>query len=77
MCADRGPRPRGAEARRHGDGFAFDVLHPRVVDALGAGIVDPAVVLKSGLRQAASGAMMLLTTEALVLRREPAERADP
>ena len=41
------------------------------------GIVDPTMVVTRALQQAVSGAMMLLTTEALVLHRKPKESFEP
>jgi chaperonin GroEL len=44
----------------------FDVMSGEYVDMLKAGIIDPARVTKSALQNAASVAMMVLTTEGLV-----------
>jgi chaperonin GroEL (HSP60 family) len=41
------------------------------------GIADPTLVVKRALQLASSGAMMLLTTEALVLSRKPKENFEP
>lgn len=42
-----------------------------------AGIVDPTLVVKAALEQAASGAAMLISSEALVLPRTPKESYRP
>ena len=42
-----------------------------------AGIVDPTLVVKGALEQAASGAAMLISAEALVLPRTPVESYRP
>ena len=47
-------------------GTGFDVLSEKIVDMVGAGIVDPAKVARTALQNAASVAAMLLTTESLV-----------
>jgi chaperonin GroEL len=60
-----------AESRRRGPGYGFDVYSKEVVDMEATGIVDSTEVVKRALQQAASGAAMLLTTEALVLHRDP------
>lgn len=66
-----------AEARRQGPGYGFEVFGERVVDMVEEGIVDPATVVKRALQQAVSGAVMLLTTDALVLHRKPEESIEP
>ena len=52
----------------------FNAASNEYVDMLGAGIIDPAKVTRSGLQNAASIAGMVLTTECIVvdLRRAPA-----
>ncbi|MHB0858923.1 MAG: chaperonin GroEL [Anaerolineae bacterium] len=62
-----------ADALRAGPGFGFDVRNKQTVDMVEAGIVDPTLVTKRALQLASSGAVMLLTTEALVLHRKPKE----
>ena len=66
-----------SEARRAGPGYGYDVRSGQVVDMIEAGIVDPTMVAKRALQQAASGAMMLLSTDALVLSRKPKESIEP
>lgn len=53
----------------------FDVMSGEYVDMLKAGIIDPAKVTKSALQNAASVAMMVLTTEGLVTEL-PEEKKD-
>ncbi|MHB1294922.1 MAG: chaperonin GroEL [Anaerolineae bacterium] len=62
-----------ADALRAGPGFGFDVRSKQTVDMIKAGIADPTLVTKRALQLASSGAVMLLTTEALVLHRKPKE----
>ncbi|GIW58883.1 MAG: 60 kDa chaperonin [Candidatus Dojkabacteria bacterium] len=48
------------------DGKGYDARGDRVVDMIEAGIIDPVKVTRSALENAASVAMLLLTTEAVV-----------
>ncbi|HHX45268.1 MAG TPA: chaperonin GroEL [Chloroflexi bacterium] len=66
-----------AEALRAGPDYGFDVRRKAVVNMVEAGIVDPTRVVRRALQLAASGAMMLLTTDALVLHRKPQETFEP
>ena len=66
-----------AEAVRQGKGCGFDAIQKKVVNMIETGIVDPTMVVTRALQQAVSGAMMLLTTEALVLHRKPKESFEP
>ena len=66
-----------AESRRKGEGYGFDVRQKKVVNMVEAGIVDPTMIAKRALQQAVSGAIMLLTTDALVLHRKPEESFEP
>ncbi len=45
----------------------FDAMKGKYLDLVEAGIVDPAMVTRSALQNAASAAAMLLTTEALIV----------
>ena len=47
-------------------GMGFNALNGEYVDMLGAGIVDPAKVVRSAIQNAASIASLFLTTEAVV-----------
>ncbi len=48
-------------------GVGFDVLSEEYVDMVEKGIIDPAMVTRSALQNAASIGAMLLTTECLVV----------
>ncbi len=63
--------------REQGPGFAYEVGQGCVRDMMEAGIVDPTLVVKAALEQAASGAAMLISAEALVLPRAPKESYRP
>ncbi|MBR5913806.1 MAG: chaperonin GroEL [Selenomonadaceae bacterium] len=52
--------------KKAGKGIGFNALTNEMVDMIGAGIVDPAKVVRSALQNAASIAAMILTTESLV-----------
>ncbi|MBC7234480.1 MAG: chaperonin GroEL [Chloroflexi bacterium] len=66
-----------AEARAKGPTYGYEVRQGKVVDMIQEGVVDPTLVVKRALQQAVSGAMMLLTTDALVLHRKPEEVFEP
>jgi chaperonin GroEL len=66
-----------AEARRAGPGYGLDVRSKRVVNMMDEGIADSAHVTRSALERAASAALMLLTTDAIVLHRKPKECTKP
>ncbi len=65
------------DTRRAGVGYGFDVHSKKVVDMVEAGIMDPTRVVKRALQLASSGALMLVSTEALVLHRKPDETFKP
>lgn len=60
-----------AECHAKGPGFGYDACQREVVNMLANQIVDSTIVAKESLRRAASGALMLVTSEALVLHKEP------
>ncbi|MFH1086501.1 MAG: chaperonin GroEL [Chloroflexota bacterium] len=66
-----------AEAQRMGYGYGYDVVQQKVVNMVEAGIVDPTAVIKRALQHAVSGALMLLSTDAIVLHRKPKENFEP
>lgn len=66
-----------AESLRRGFGHGYDVRRERYADMIEAGIADAAMVAKRALQQGVSGAVMLLTTDALVLHRKPQESFTP
>ncbi|HBN95743.1 MAG TPA: molecular chaperone GroEL, partial [Firmicutes bacterium] len=53
-------------------GVGFDVLTEEYVDMVAKGIIDPAMVTRSALQNAASIGAMILTTEVLIVD-EPAD----
>jgi chaperonin GroEL len=59
------------EVQRRGRGFGYDVLSGQIVHMEEAGLMDAAGVLGEALRTAVSGAVMALTTEAIVHNRQP------
>jgi len=79
IAANAGAHPPLAidEALRAGPNFGFDARRKAVVNMLEEGIVDPTRVARRALQLAASGAMMLMTTDALVLHRKPKETFEP
>ncbi|MEN6480015.1 MAG: chaperonin GroEL [Anaerolineales bacterium] len=66
-----------AESERLGVGYGYDVMNERYGPMIELGIADAAVVAKRALQQGVSGAVMLLTTDALVLHRKPQESFTP
>jgi chaperonin GroEL len=66
-----------AEAQRLGEGHGLDARTGQVVDLVAEGIVDPAIVARRALLHGVSGALMLLTTDALVIHRKPKENTEP
>ena len=63
--------------RERGPGYGYEVGQGCVRDMMEAGVVDPTLVVKAALEQAASGAAMLISAEALVLPRAPEETYRP
>jgi len=66
-----------AEARRSGPGYGLEVRQKKIVPMIETGVADPTLVIKRALELASSGAMMLLTTDAIVLHRKPQENFEP
>lgn len=66
-----------SEAQRQGLGYGLDAVSQQIVNMLDAGIADPAIVARRALEHGVSGALMLLTTDALVIHRKPKESVDP
>jgi len=58
-----------------GNGKGYDAREDKVVNMLDAGIIDPVKVARLALENAASVAMLLLTTEAVVIDK-PAEKGE-
>jgi len=65
-----------AEIEREGPGYGFDALAGKVVHMQQAGVYDAALVTKSAVYSAVSGAAQALTIHALVHHRRP-EEAQP
>lgn len=63
------PAPLMGQVAEAGAGFGFDVVNAQVVDMIQHGIYDPTKVVKFALDTAVSGALMGVTTEALVVRK--------
>ena len=79
IAANAGVHPPLAigKARQKGLGCGLDVHTKEIVDMAEAGIADPTLVARRALEQAISGAVMLLTTDVLVLHRNPKESYEP
>jgi chaperonin GroEL len=58
-------------------GVGFDVLTEEYVDMVERGIIDPAMVTRSALQNAASIGAMILTTEVLIVDKPEEEPAMP
>jgi chaperonin GroEL len=54
------------EVRRNDAGVGLNAATGEYVDLVGAGVIDPAMVTRSALQNAASIAKNILTTEAIV-----------
>jgi len=65
------------EARRRGPGVGYDVQTEMIGDMYEAGVIDAAGVVVQALEVAVSGAMMALTTEAIVLQSRPETSYEP
>jgi chaperonin GroEL len=66
-----------AQMQRQGPGHGYDAIARKIVPMAKAGIVDAAGVLRHALQTAASGAIMALTTETVVLKRDPQTSMEP
>jgi chaperonin GroEL len=66
-----------AEVKRRGAGWGYDALHDTVTDLAAARIRDSALTLRVALEVAASTAIMVLGTDALVLARRPHISLEP
>jgi len=60
-----------------GAGATFDAMQQKVVDAQAAGVLDAAEVLTVVLQSAVSGALMALSTDAIVYHRKPQTSLEP
>jgi chaperonin GroEL len=66
-----------AEVRRLGSDYAYDAFSDRTRPWAEIGLWDPVGVLRIALETAASGAMLALTTGAMVLHRKPEQSLEP
>lgn len=66
-----------AAARARGPGWGYEAQSGELADMAAAGVLDSAATLAAALRSAASGAAMLLTTGALILKRNPQMSFEP
>jgi chaperonin GroEL len=73
----RDPSAVLAEVRRYGRGWGYDGLNDTIMCMDEATILDPAGVLREALRSAASGAVLALSIESLVLTRNPETSFQP
>ena len=66
-----------AQMQRRGPGYGYDAVARKIVPMAKTGIVDAAGVLRHALQTAASGSVMALTTETMVLKRDPQTSMEP
>ncbi|GAB4435686.1 MAG: chaperonin GroEL [Chloroflexi bacterium OHK40] len=66
-----------AEIGRRPPGWGYDALRGQVVDLAEAGVLDAAAVAHAALQAATSAAVMFLTTDAVVLKRNPQLSFEP
>lgn len=65
------------EIKRKGPHSVYDVLQRKIVDSTSANVLDPAKVLRFALQIAASGASIAMTTETIVLKKNPEISYEP
>lgn len=65
------------DSQRLGSGYGLDAVSKQIVSMIDKGIADPAIVARRALEHGVSGALMLLTTDALVIHRKPQESVNP
>jgi chaperonin GroEL len=71
------PGPIQEELLNRPLGYFYDVVQRQVLPARQAGVLDPTLVLVAALESAASGAMMALSTQSIVLKRKPRMSYEP
>ncbi len=69
--------PLIAEARERPEGWTFDAVRQRWVDAWESGILDPFPVVQTVLQTSVSAATMALTTDVLVRHKKPEFAKNP
>ena len=62
-----------AEVRRQGGGVGFNARSRRYEDLVGAGIIDPTLVVRTALQNAGSIGGLVLTTDTVVTDQPPDE----
>lgn len=78
IVSNAGNEEYGAILQEVRNGKGYDALKNQVVDdMIKKGIIDPVKVTKSGVKNAASAAAILLTTEALIADEPEEESANP
>ncbi len=78
IVSNAGNEEYGAILQEVRNGKGYDALKNQVVDdMMKKGIIDPVKVTKSGVKNAASAAAILLTTEALIADEPEEESANP
>lgn len=76
-CGERDPRGLLSLARKRGAAFGFDAETRSILNLRKAGVQDSAGVLTAALQTAVSGALMLLSISALILRADPQLSLEP
>ena len=71
------PNPVIAELERRPEGWGYDVITGEYCDVAGAGIRDPHPVIRTAVIKGVSGALMAMTTDALVVHKKPDWKAEP
>jgi chaperonin GroEL len=71
------PSPVIAELGRRPAGYGYDVIRAEYCDMDEAGIRDPHPVVRTALVKGVSGALMAMTTDALVIHKKPDWTAEP
>jgi len=66
-----------AQMQQRGPGYGYDVIKRKLVSMERDGILDAAGVLSAALQTAVSGAIMALTTDTIVLKRNPQTSMEP
>jgi chaperonin GroEL len=66
-----------AQMQRRGPGYGYDVIKRKIVSMERDGILDAVGVLSAALQTAVSGAIMALTTDTIVLKRNPQTSMEP
>jgi chaperonin GroEL len=65
------------EIKRKGSNCVYDVHQRKVVDSASANVLDSAKVLRFALQIAASGAAIAMTTETIILKKNPEVSYEP